>query len=126
MIGVTTMPKGPGLNPVLATFIRVILGVIGVAFYSALFLFIVLIVSFFYGANMIVANIEGYRNSQNERKKDTWHNRATWMWVDGFKATVKFIFTGGNKAVFMTFWKSVSKPLITISGQYWDQETRRL
>ena len=121
-------PPGPAMNPVPATLIRLALGAIGVAFYSVLFLAVAGFASFFYGASIFMSNLDGtmHRSLKLSRGLDKWHNRAWWMWFDGIKAVVIYIFRGGNSRLFMGWIDAMKHPLINISSQYWRDEFRRL
>lgn len=117
---------GPGMNPVPAALIRIALGLAGVAFYSALFLFVAMWVSFFYGASAFAASLDGVSTRRYHIGKEKWHNRVGWMWFDGLVAVIKYIFRGGNSNLFMEFIHAVKHPLIRISAQYWRDEFHRL
>lgn len=117
--------RGP-MNPALAVFVRIVLGGIALAFYTAIFAFVVFLVA----ANLLVSRADAYVWGGSSHRAEVgarvWQNKMMWMWFDGFVAVVKYIFVGGSTDVFVEFIHAVKHPLIKVAGDYWDQETKRL
>jgi len=103
--------------------LRLLLALLGIAFYSLLTLFAMVFVIMAYVIHMVASFIQAPDFTRRDAQR--WTNRISWTWIDGFGACWKFLIHGGDQQVFSTFFSQVSSPLIAFCGMLWDAMTFR-
>src|SRR5258708_18296568 len=119
----SSLQQKPSFRGWKTALIRLLLALLGVAFYSFLAFFVVIFVVMAYIINMIASFIQ--HPDFTSRDAQRWTNRISWTWIDGFGACWKFLIHGGDQQVFSTFFSQVSPPLIELCGCLWDAMTFR-
>jgi hypothetical protein len=110
-----------GWKPIIL--LRLLLALIGIAFYSFLAFFVVFLVIIAYIINMVASYIQPPDFTRRDARR--WTNKISWTWIDGFAECWKFLLHGGDQRVFSTFFSQASPPLIAFCGQLWDSMTFR-
>jgi hypothetical protein len=103
--------------------LRLLLALLGIAFYSLFTFFVIVFVIMASIINMVASFIQHPDFTSRDARR--WTNRINWTWIDGFVACWKFFMHGGDQQLLSTFFSQVSKPLIEFCGQMWDSMTLR-
>src|SRR5712672_1992513 len=119
----SSLQQKPSFKGWKTVLIRLLLAIVGIAFYSLFALFVIVFVIMAYIINMVASFIQ--HPDFTRRDAQRWTNRISWTWIDGFGACWKFFMHGGDQQVFSTFFSQVSSPLIAFCGMLWDAMTFR-
>ncbi len=119
----SSLQQKPSFKGWKTVLIRLLLALVGVAFYSFFAFFVVIFVIMAYIINMVASFIQNPDFTSRDARR--WTNRISWTWIDGFAQCWKFFMHGGDQQVLATFFSQVSKPLIEFCGKVWDAMTFR-
>jgi len=103
--------------------LRLLLALVGIAFYSLFALFVIVFVIMAYIIHMVASFIQ--HPDFTSRDAQRWTKRISWTWIDGFGTCWKFFRDGGDENLLSTFFSQVSSPLIEFCGMLWDAMTFR-
>ncbi len=110
-----------GWKPIIL--LRLLLALLGIAFYSCLAFVVIVFMIMVYVIHMVASFIQAPDFTRRDAQR--WANRISWTWIDGFGACWKFLIHGGDQQLFSTFFSQVSSPLIAFCGMLWDAMTFR-
>ncbi len=115
----SSLQQKPSFKGWKTVLIRLLLALVGVAFY----LFFAFFVIMAYVIHMVASFIQHPDFTSRDARR--WTDRISWTWIDGFVECWKFFMHGGDQQLLATFFSQVSKPLIAFCGMLWDAMTFR-
>src|SRR6266446_1727623 len=98
----SSLQQKPSFKGWKTVLIRLLLALVGVAFYSFFAFFVIVFVIMASIINMVASFIQHPDFTSRDTRR--WTNRISWTWIDGFVACWKFFRDGGDQQVFSTFF----------------------